>query len=450
MSICPLLHYNTISVCVCVLYSYNKYKIKMITITTSELRFTFQRHPTRIRKPVFHPIKLAIRCSSSAPPSMDDQIAPKKVVVCGGGVIGVCTAYFLSKMGAAVTLVEKSSIACAASGKAGGFLALDWCDGGSVGSLARASFNLHRSLAQELNGAELYGYRPVTTLSLSVTESTSSSEKSNRKPGRDVPSWVDGPAKGPRTIGTVETTAQVHPQLFTKTLVSKAVEEYGMKVVIKKLEAVSTSEGEVKAVVLEDGGEIEADAVVLALGPWTGKFSLLSTLFRVYGLKAHSIILEPKNPDDITPHALFLSYYPAQGGKPMDPEVYPRPTGEVYICGMSAEAEVPDDPEQVTAVPESIRVLKTVASSVSSHLVEGEAVVKAEQACFLPCTDDSVPVIGEVPGVKGCYVTTGHSCWGILNGPATGAAVAELVLDGRATIVDIQQFSPARFLRGKR
>lgn len=381
---------------------------------------------------------------------MDAQIVPKKVVVCGGGVVGVCTAYFLSKRGAAVTLVEKSSIACAASGKAGGFLALDWCDGGSVGSLARASFNLHRSLAQELNGVELYGYRPVTTLSLSVTESASSSEKLNRKHSLDVPSWVDGPAKGPRTIGTVETTAQVHPQLFTKTLLSKAVEEYGVKVVIKKLEAVNASEGGVKAVVLDDGGVIEADAVVLALGPWTGKFSILSSLFRVYGLKAHSIILEPKNPDEITPHALFLSYYAAQGGKPMDPEVYPRPTGEVYICGMSAEAEVPDDPEQVTPVPESIRVLKNVASSVSSHLVEGEAVVKAEQACFLPCTDDSVPVIGEVPGVKGCYVATGHSCWGILNGPATGAAVAELVLDGHASIVDIQQFSPARFLRGRK
>ncbi|XP_073156809.1 D-amino-acid oxidase [Henckelia pumila] len=417
----------------------------MIATSISAPKLTLERHPTRIRKPVFNPFEPAIRCSSP----MDAQITPKKVVVCGGGVIGVCTAYFLSKRGAAVTLVEKSSIACAASGKAGGFLALDWCDGGSVGSLARASFNLHRSLAEELNGAELYGYRPVTTLSLSVTESTSTSERLNRKPSRDVPAWVDGPAKGPRTIGTRETTAQVHPQLFTKTLLSKAVEEYGVKVVIKKLEAVNTSEGGVTAVVLEDGGQIEADAVVLALGPWTGKLSILSSLFRVYGLKAHSIILEPKNPDEITPHALFLSYYPAQGGKPMDPEVYPRPTGEVYICGMSSEAEVPDDPEHVTPVPESIQVLKRVASSVSSHLVEGKAVVKAEQACFLPCTDDSVPVIGEVPGIKGCYVATGHSCWGILNGPATGAAVAELVLDGctcSGINVDIQQFSPSRFL----
>ncbi|GJZ57008.1 hypothetical protein Tco_0612502 [Tanacetum coccineum] len=29
-------------------------------------------------------------------------------------------------------------------------LALDWCDGGLVSALARASFNLHRSLAEEL------------------------------------------------------------------------------------------------------------------------------------------------------------------------------------------------------------------------------------------------------------------------------------------------------------
>ncbi|KAL7141445.1 hypothetical protein ABFS83_08G053300 [Erythranthe nasuta] len=408
------------------------------------------QHLTRIQigPPKLAPIQFSIRCSLSASPPMEAQNQPKRVVVCGGGVIGVCTAYFLSKRGAAVTLVEQSSIACAASGKAGGFLALDWCDDGPVSSLARASFNLHRSLAEELNGAESYGYRPVTTLSLSITETTSSSsDRSNRKSGKNIPSWIDGAGEAPRTIGTTATTAQVHPQLFTKTLLSKAVEDYGVKVVIGKLEKVevAAAEGEAKAVVLEGGVEIEADAVVLALGPWTGNFSLLSSMFRVYGLKAHSIVLEPKDPNAITGHALFLSYYPAQGGNPIDPEVYPRPTGEVYICGMSAEVDVQDDPEEITPVPESIRVLKTVARNVSSHLAEGEAIVKAEQACILPCTDDSLPVIGKVPGVKGCYVATGHSCWGILNGPATGMAVSELVLDGDATSVDLSCYSPDRF-----
>lgn len=68
----------------------------------------------------------------------------------------------------------------------------------------------------------------------------------------------------------------------------------------------------------------------------------------------------------------------------------------------------------------------------------------------MPCTDDGVPVIGELLGSKGCYVATGHSYWGILNAPVTGAAVAELVLDGRATIVDLTQFSPARFVGRQR
>ncbi|KAA8531654.1 hypothetical protein F0562_006629 [Nyssa sinensis] len=368
---------------------------------------------------------------------------PQRVVVCGGGVIGVCTAYFLAQKGAAVTLVEKSSVACAASGKAGGFLALDWCDDGPLSSLARASFNLHRSLAQELDGPQSYGYRPLTAFSISITES----KPHYNSPSSALPSWVDGPARDPKIIGNTETTAQVHPQLFTRTLLSKAVADHGVEVVIGKLERVEVEGGRVRSVALEGGREINADVVVLALGPWTSKFSLLSTIFRVYGLKVHSIVLEPKVPDAITPHALFLSYHTARGGKPTDPEVYPRPTGEVYLCGPSAEAEVPDDPEQVVGDPESIAVLKRVATAVSSHLGEGEVRVKAEQACFLPCTDDSVPVIGEVPGVKGCYVATGHNCWGILNAPATGVAVAELVMDGCASIVDLSPFSPARYVK---
>ncbi|KAL8200560.1 hypothetical protein R6Q57_011899 [Mikania cordata] len=371
------------------------------------------------------------------------QITPakKRVLVCGGGVIGVCTAYFLSKKGAAVTLIEQSSIAAAASGKAGGFLALDWCDGGSISSLARASFNLHRSLADELNGGESYGYRPLNTLSLSVTES-----KNPPRGGRKstVPGWIDGPVKSPRTIGTTETTAQVHPQLFTRKLVEKAVADYGVEVVIGKVKSVETGDGKITALV-EGGGVIGGDAVVLAFGPWTSKFALLSSIIRVHGLKAHSVVLEPREMDAISAHALFLSYHPAHGGPPMDPEIYPRPTGEVYVCGMSTEEEVPDDPEQIEPNPDSIRVLKRVAGTVSSHLGE-ESRVKAEQACFLPCTDDSIPVIGEIPGMKGCYVATGHSCWGILNGPATGAAMAELVMEGYSTIVDLGPFSPARFV----
>lgn len=47
---------------------------------------------------------------------------------------------------------------------------------------------------------------------------------------------------------------------------------------------------------------------------------------------------------------------------------------------------------------------------------------------------DGIPVIGEVPGAKGAFVASGHGCWGILNGPATGEAVAELLVEGKANL----------------
>ena len=43
-----------------------------------------------------------------------------------------------------------------------------------------------------------------------------------------------------------------------------------------------------------------------------------------------------------------------------------------------------------------------------------------------------LPLIGRVSGVEGAYIATGHSVWGILNAPATGEAMAELITEGVA------------------
>jgi glycine/D-amino acid oxidase-like deaminating enzyme len=48
-----------------------------------------------------------------------------RVIICGGGVIGAAIAYFLSKRGAEPVVIERHEVAGAASGKSGGFLALD-------------------------------------------------------------------------------------------------------------------------------------------------------------------------------------------------------------------------------------------------------------------------------------------------------------------------------------
>src|SRR5262249_55548291 len=93
---------------------------------------------------------------------------PRHVIVCGAGVMGASVAFFLAGRAVPVTVVERRGVACAASGKSGGFLALDWCDGSPLGPLARASFALHAVLPREL--VTDYGYRRVDTFMLAASE----------------------------------------------------------------------------------------------------------------------------------------------------------------------------------------------------------------------------------------------------------------------------------------
>src|SRR5438105_205527 len=84
-----------------------------------------------------------------------------RVIICGAGVIGASIAYFLSRRGIKAIVVERTGVACAASGKAGGFLARDWCDGTPLQSLARFSFDLHAQLVQQIG--DDWGYRRLDT-----------------------------------------------------------------------------------------------------------------------------------------------------------------------------------------------------------------------------------------------------------------------------------------------
>lgn len=367
----------------------------------------------------------------------------RKVVVCGGGVIGVCSAYFLAKKGLDVTIVEQSSVACAASGKAGGFLALDWCRGPSD-PLARLSFRLHEELAQHLG--HKYEYRPVTTLSVQVSQPKAGAQK-KRPTVKGLPDWIDGHVKASGEIGTSKTTAQVHPRLFTEALLQEAQEKHGVSLKIGRVEGVETASSgdalKVRSVVV--GSEkIPADVVVFALGPWTSQLKLLGSIIRVSGLKANSVVLRPtKTEHPISPHMLFLRFKSSTGSL-SEPEVYPRSSGQVYVCGMSSDGDVPKDPNDIHPDEGAPEYLQAVASSVSSQLEEAELVTA--QACYLPCTDDGNPVIGKLPGLEGAYVATGHSCWGILNAPATGLVVSELITEGmNKTSVDISSFDPGRF-----
>lgn len=71
-----------------------------------------------------------------------------------------------------------------------------------------------------------------------------------------------------------------------------------------------------------------------------------------------------------------------------------------------------------------------------------------EQACYLPSTDDGIPLMGSISDEPGVYIATGHTCWGILLGPASGEAMASVIATGDSPKVDLRMFSPNRY--GKR
>jgi glycine/D-amino acid oxidase-like deaminating enzyme len=356
-----------------------------------------------------------------------------RVVVCGAGVIGTAVAYYLSLRGVAATVIERCGVACAASGKAGGFLALDWCDSSPLAPLARKSFQLHAELAQTL-GMD-YGYRRLTTLAVAAGAQ-------GLKGSYEVPeelAWLDSQGIPYAVLGTPATTAQVHPARFTQTLLQAAL-ACGAQLRIGCVDGLEVSQGQVRGVRV-DGQLLPAEIVVIAMGPWSAQAAAWLPLPPVWGLKGHSITLQPTTP--IPAQALFVDYVTATGER-LAPEVYPRPDGEVYLCGLSEEVALPESPDLVQPRPEAGPFLQQIAGTLSLSLAG--LVPQRVQACYRPVTEDGLPFLGQVPEVTGAYIATGHSCWGILNAPASGLAMAELIVDGHAHSIDLTPFAPQRAL----
>ena len=354
----------------------------------------------------------------------------KRIVICGGGAIGTATAYFLAKRGAQPIVVERNAVGGAASGKSGGFLAYDWCRGQAVDRLARRSFQLHAELADDLGNP--WGYRRLDAFAGYATAGIAGD-------GAAARTWLSPNVTLTGQIGSPDTTALVEPHAFTTGLM-RAAEANGAALKTGTVAGlVRAANGAVQGVELDTGETIEGDAVVIAMGPWSILASNWLPLPPVYGLKGHSLIF--RTGDAIPAEALFLEYE-EESGEVLTPEVFARADGTVWACAVSSTSPLPTDPRQVVAddgAPDRLeRLCRCLAPALQA------APIVSRQACFRPVTQDGVPLMGAVPGVAGAYVATGHSVWGMLNAPATGEAMAELILDGGTRHVDLARFSPRR------
>jgi glycine/D-amino acid oxidase-like deaminating enzyme len=350
-----------------------------------------------------------------------------RVLICGGGVIGASIAYFLSRRGVETTVIERTGLACAASGKSGGFLAFDWCNGTPLEPLAQRSFALHAELAQEIG--DDWNYRPLASYGGSMGIGQRGNFFSI--------GWLSADVSVSQRLGSTKTTAQVHPGKFTAAMM-RAAQAQGAALRLGRVTGL-VHRGTRVAGVEVDGAPVEGDAVVIAMGPW----SILATewlpLPAVYGLKGHSLVFDTGT--KVPPEALFLEVREPTGAV-QSPELFPRSDGTTYVCAISSETPLPVDPAEVSPDPGAIERLERMCSEMSPLLASSK--VLARQACYRPVTSDGMPLIGRVPGAEGAYVATGHSVWGILNAPATGEAMAELIAGGTAHSVDLSPFDPGR------
>ncbi|KAH8674318.1 FAD dependent oxidoreductase, partial [Xylariales sp. PMI_506] len=410
----------------------------------------------------------------------------------GGGIIGCCTAYFLTRHPAyspaihRITLLEASSTSSGGRtadslGKAGGLLAL-WAFPRNIVPL---SFGLHEELAREHGGERRWGYRRChasqvdcrARLPASCSSSPSAgaaavavdddkaaaAEQALQRIGAPADlDWVDAEhsLRAYEGMGTPRDTAQVHPELFTRSMAQLA-EEKGVRIVtgarvtaIHKEEQGRESGGgaaAVKSVTYQKDGQehtLPTTDCVVAAGPWT---RLLLPDAPVTASRAHSVVI--RTPRPVSAYALFTSItlpagFPAPTTSPgepsspavtplkrsreVEPEIYARPDGTAYACGPVDEAvELPPLGNAGVVVDEGRceDILRQVAGI--SDALGSDGTVLARQACYLP---QGGPWIGPVDqrNTKGLIVAAGHTCWGIQNAPGTGKLVSEIIFDGRA------------------
>ncbi|MSQ40740.1 MAG: glycine oxidase ThiO [Dehalococcoidia bacterium] len=362
------------------------------------------------------------------------------VIVIGGGVIGCAVAYHLSKAGARVTVLERESLACQASGVAAGLLTpLAEAEAPSpLVAMGVRCLALHRALAQELLEATGISveYQSVPVLRLAFTNDDVARLKRSLEWQQELGlrvSWVDSaelqrlePQASPDILGGLYSQDEAQLEAYPYTLaLARGAEQRGAQVIYAEVKGIRL-QGE-RAVGVETArGLFSAGAVVVAMGPWsTLAGQWLGMHLPVEPLKGQLLRALPSQ----APMRCVLFHH--------GDYVAPKSNGTL-ILGTTEERVGFDkgvtEEGRRHIVEAAQRLVPGLRDAREMHAIAG----------LRPITSDGMPIIGKAPHLENVYVATGHGRRGVTLSPATGQAIADLVLRG-ATDVPIQSFSPGRF-----
>jgi len=401
----------------------------------------------------------------------------KRIVVVGGGVIGVCCAYYLAKRGAPVTLLERDEIGKGASfGNAGTIApghgpinkpgrvlqavkslrdqlsplyvaprldpALAWwlwqfarkCTGGHVehclsvlGPMGHTTCELFRRLVDEESldcGYRQSGYYEVFR-DQAALEGANREAALLRAQGYR-PETLAGPAIREREAAINQTVVgavffpeagTVDPYRFVCELAVRAVNHGATVVTGTEVAEVLCARGAVSGVRTAAGDEVAGDVVLLAAGAYTPR------LTRGLGI---SLPLQPAKGYH-SDRDLKAGCTPRLGNTIMlgeksvfctPMEGFVRFAGTLEFSGENHEIRRP-----------RLEQLTDAAKLYLDGMAEDKAL--SEWCGLRPCVADGLPVIGPVPGLDGVFLATGHGMLGLTLAPVTGQLVADYILDGQ-------------------
>lgn len=361
---------------------------------------------------------------------------PKQhVVIVGGGVIGLLTAFNLACESTSVVLLDRSDVGREASWAGGGIVSplYPWRYNRAVTALAHWSQDFYPLLAErlfaktgidpEVHKTGLYWLDlddEQQALEWAVRENRPLSSVEISAVRDAVPVLGQGYS---RAIHMADVANVRNPRLVKS-----------LKAALRAMPNVEIREHcEVQGFVCEGGkvrgvattaGDVLGDSVVLAAGAWSGE--LLRTLgvtLPVEPVKGQMILY--KCAVDFLPSMVL-----AKGRYAI-----PRRDGHILI-GSTLEHEGFDK----TPTSIALESLKTSAIELLPALAHTEPV--AQWAGLRPGSPEGIPYIGPLPGFEGLWLNCGHFRNGLVLAPASCRLLADLLLE-REPIIDPVLYAPA-------
>ena len=401
----------------------------------------------------------------------------KRVLIVGGGIIGLSTAWYLARRGVEVTVVDGGRPAASASaGNAGLFapghpplprpglarLALRWLGDADAPlyipprpdlGLARWLWSFHRACREE-RVAECMGVLgPLGHLTLACWQEMLGAFGSDcfwhgnglllvygAQDGRRLAEQearlarqqgfaaeaLDGAALRRRepaftaaargAVAFAEGTG-LDPGRFLADL---AADLRRSGVSIREdtpVGRLTLAEGRVRGAALADGEQIAADETVLAAGAWSARLAAtVGIRLPLAAGKGYHLDLATPAPPLRTGCVLVDA---SVAVTPLGPRL--RLAGTLEFSGINLRLR-----------ERRVAMLRRAAGAYLEGVADA---AEHERWCGLrPCLADGLPVVGRAPGLDGLYVATGHAKMGLTLGPATGRLVAESLVDGRPSL----------------